>query len=155
MNHQDGSPILEHLLGSTFNLYRSLDSVFVFDYNGYAMNGLGNSLMKYTKILGVGPVTGRAVFIKRDEDGCGGGGGKAPCRMDPGAYFGMRERRPGGPFPFGTADWRWTAAARAATAARMEALGQREHVFNLSTSVPGLFDSTDNSTVLARAGMNT
>lgn len=98
----------------------------------------------------MGPLTGRAVFVNRNKADCGGADPANPCRMDPGAYFGIRERRTPGNFPFGTIDWRWTQEAAAATARRMAEIGQEEHVLVMSTERPGFVDTRTNRTFIVR-----
>jgi hypothetical protein len=99
--------------------YATLDRVFVFDWWSIGTNGLGNSLKHFQRVLFSGLLADRAAFSLRNMAHCSG----ESCRMDPGAYFGVR----------GGVEWRWSEAVGEALAAR----GVRESVFVYDDVVVG------------------
>lgn len=86
--------------------YRDLDRVFVLDWGGMGMNGLGNSLIHFLRPLAAGALADRASFSRRNAAGCADSAGG--CRMDPGAFVGTRRG----------AAWAWTEELAAALRAR-------------------------------------
>ena len=108
--------------------YRDLDRVFVMDWHGAGMNGIGNSLMHFMHPLSAGALADRASFSKRNAPECADSQGG--CRMDPGAYVGTHRG----------AVWTWTEKFETSLRSR----GVEEATLR--------FDNTSLGFVLQRAG---
>jgi len=101
-------------------LYTKLEKVFVFDWAGIELNGLGNVLPCFAAILATSVLNDRAVFSHRDATNCTATGQHA-CRFAPSAYFGG----------VGGFSWAWEEAEATVTAA-FGLRGEPEHLFYLS-----------------------
>jgi hypothetical protein len=94
-------------------LYSSLDRVLLFRWNGLVLNGPGNTLGDFTRILATGAHFERATFSERNVAFCGEDGHRA-CASSPGTYFAVA-----GPKQL---TWEWTPEVAKAVKERHETM---------------------------------